>query len=185
MLALISILFVFSLFLAYFVHRGVTLTVQEATANYLHAVIGGRTEAAYHYLSSANKAKQSLQDYKLSNSLGNGLIAQVIGGNISFTVKNIDVKGDRATAVVALTAPDFPLMIQDIFLNLPPAGIPEQPLEALIFVCRQISYFLDKYQGEGLPMKTGAEIFNLVREEEGWKIDSVSTSRSGVIVKSW
>ncbi len=169
MLALIGLVLIFSLFVAYFVNKGSTLTAQEALANYLHAVIGGRTEAAYNYLSSANKAKQSLLDYKAANSLGNGLIAQVIGGNISFVVENIDVTGDRATAVVAMTAPDFPLMINDIFHSLA-AGIPEQTLESLTFVCQNISHFLDKYQRDNLPMQTTKETFSLLREGDGWKI---------------
>ena len=148
------------------------MTAQEALANFLHAVISGRTEAAYNYLSSANKTKQSLHDYKASNSLGHGLIAQVIGGNISFVVDNIDVTGDRATATVAMTAPDFRLMIHDIFQDLAPAGIPEQTLEALTFVCRHISHFLDKYRRDNLPMQTTKETFSLLRESDGWKIDS-------------
>ncbi|MCX5828846.1 MAG: hypothetical protein NTV58_12735 [Deltaproteobacteria bacterium] len=170
MLALIALLLILVLFVGYLVNKGTTLTAQEALTNYLHAVISGRTEAAYHYLSSASKAKQSLQDYKSSNSLGNGLIAQVIGGNISFVVENIDVTGDRATAAVAMTAPDFRLMIHDIFQNLGPDGIPEQTLEALTFVCQHISHYLDKYQGEGLPMRTAKETFPLLRESGGWKI---------------
>jgi hypothetical protein len=169
MLALIGLLLIFFLVVAYFVNRGSTLTVQEALANYLHAVIGGRTEAAYNYLSSANKAEQNLLDYKAANSLGNGLIAQVIGGNISFVVENIDVTGDRATAAVAMTAPDFPLMINDIFHSLA-AGIPQQTLESLTFVCQNISHFLDKYQRDNLPMQTTKETFSLLRESDGWKI---------------
>jgi hypothetical protein len=178
MLPLIALLFIFILFVAYFVNKGAILTAQEALANYLRAVCGGRTEEAYNYLSSVAKAKQSLQDYKSSHSLGHGLIAQVIGGKFSFVVENIDVTGDRATATVALTSPDFSLMIRDTFQNLPPAGIPEQTLEALTFVCRQISHYLDKYQGEGLPMRTVRETFSLLREGDGWKIDSMSLGDS-------
>jgi hypothetical protein len=170
MLALITILFIFVLFIIYFVNKGANLTAQEALANYLNAVIGGRTDAAYNFLSAADKAKESLHDYKNANSLGSGLIAQVLGGKISFAVENLDVTGDGATATVAMTSPDFPLMIQDIFQSLPPAGIPEQTLETLIFVCRHISHFLDKYQGEGLPMRTAKEAFSLLREGDGWKI---------------
>ncbi|HAJ28156.1 MAG TPA: hypothetical protein DCG53_13095 [Syntrophus sp. (in: bacteria)] len=170
MLALILVLFVFFLFILYFVNKGSTLTAQEALGNYLNAVIGGRTEAAYNYLSAADKAKESLPDYKNANSLGSGLIAQVIGGKISFALENLDITGDRATATVAMTSPDFPLMIQDIFQSLPPAGIPGQTLETLTFVCRHISHFLDKYQGKGLPMQTTKETFSLLREGDGWKI---------------
>jgi hypothetical protein len=171
MLSLIVILSIFSLVVIYFVKKGATLTAQEALANYLRAVIDGRTETAYHYLSSANKTKQSLQDYKASHSLGHGLIAQVMGGKIAFIVEDVDFSGDRATATVSFTSPDFPLMIMDIFQEMPPAGIPEQTLESLTFVCRQISNFLDKYHGEGLPMRTARETFSLLREGEGWRVD--------------
>lgn len=170
MLALIVIVLIFIFFVVYFVNKGATLTAQEALGNYLNAVIGGRTEAAYNFLAAADKARESLQDYKNANSLGNGLIAQVVGGKISFVVENIDVAEERATVVVAMTSPDFSLMIRDVFLSLPPAGIPEQALDALTFVCRQISNFLDKYQGEGLPMRTVRETFSLLRERDGWKV---------------
>ena len=173
MLALIAILFILFLLVAYFVNKGSTLTAQETLANYLHAAISGRTEAAYHYLSSANKANQSIQDYKSSNSLGHGLIAQVIGGKISFVVGSIDVTGNRATAVVAMTAPDFRLMIHDIFQHLATGGIPEQTLETLTFVCQSISHFLDKYQRDNLPMHTTKETFSLLREGDKWRIDSL------------
>lgn len=168
--ALIVIVLIFIFFVVYFVNKGATLTAEEALGNYLNAVIGGRTEGAYNYLAAADKARESLQDYKKANSLGNGLIAQVVGGKISFAVENIDVAEDRATAVVAMTSPDFSLMIQDVFLSLPPAGVPEQTLDALTFVCRHISHFLDKYQGEGLPMRTARETFSLLRERDGWKV---------------
>jgi len=170
MFSLLAILLIFSLIVVYFVNKCSTLTAQEALANYLNAVIGGRTEAAYNFLSAADKAKESLHDYKNANSLGSGLIAQVIGGKISFAVETLDVTGDMATATVAMTSPDFPLMIQDVFQSLPPAGIPEQTLETLTFVCRHISHFLDKYQGEGLPMRTAKEAFSLLREGKSWKI---------------
>ena len=173
MLPLIAIALIIFLLVVYFVNKGTTLTATESLANYLHAAISGRTEAAYHYLSSAIKAKQSLQDYKSSNSLGNGLIAQVIGGNVSFIVENVNVTGDRATAVVAMTAPDFRLMIHDIFQHLAPAGIPEQTLETLTFVCQSLSHFLDKYQRDNLPMHTTKETFSLLREGDKWRIDSL------------
>jgi hypothetical protein len=178
MLVLIIVLLFIIVFILFFVHRGATLTAQEALANYLQAVRGGRTEEAYRYLSSAAKANQTREDYRAANSLGNGLIAQAIGGKISFVVENIDVMGDRATATVAMTSPDFPLMIRDIFRNLSPAVIPGQTMEALTFVCRQISIFLDKYQGEGLPMRTARETFSLLRESDGWKIDSLPLDNS-------
>jgi len=185
MLPLIAIALIIFLFVVYFVNKGTTLTAQEALANYLHAVIGGHTEQAYNYLSSAIKAKQSLQDYKSSHSLGNGLIAQVIGGNVSFIVENVNVTGDRATAVVAMTAPDFRLMIHDIFQHLTISGIPEQTLETLTFVCQSISHFLDKYQQDNLPMQTTKETFSLLREVDGWKINPVQPSRPGADAENY
>ncbi|MEI7639063.1 MAG: hypothetical protein WCJ37_17265, partial [Syntrophus sp. (in: bacteria)] len=60
------------------------MTAQEALSNYLRAVRGGRTEEAYRYLSSTDKINQTLEDYRAANSLGNGLIAQMLGRHISF-----------------------------------------------------------------------------------------------------
>jgi len=150
------------------------LTAQEALSNYLRAVRGGRTEEAYRYLSSTDKINQTLEDYRAANSLGNGLIAQMLGRHISFVIEKVEETRGQATAVVAITAPDFKLMLQAIFHEFAPERLPEQSLPSMTFICRQISHFLDKYQQDILPMKTSSETFTLLRESDGWKLDQDS-----------
>jgi hypothetical protein len=97
-------------------------------------------------------------------------MANMIARNISFAVEKMDIMGDKATAVVTITAPDFKRMMSDVFQEMAPDRIPEQNLEAFIFVCRNISHYLDKYQQDAIPMKTCTEAFHLIREEGYWKI---------------
>jgi len=171
MLILSGGLLIIFLFILFIVRRGTHLTAREALLNYLQAVRGGRTEEAYGYLAAASRSGQTLAAYKSANSLGNGLIAGILGRHISFVVEKVEETQDRATAVVAVTAPDFKLMLLDIFHEFAPERIPGPSLPAMIFLCRRISYLLDRYHGDDIPLTTTTETFRLLREDDGWKID--------------
>lgn len=152
------------------VHRGVMLTPDEALSNYLEACRRGRTDEAYGYLSSAAKASQSLEEFRKAKSLGNGLLAEIVGRHVSFVVETIETGEDRAAATVVMTAPDFKLILRDILQELDPAGIPEPTMDSFAFVCCRLSELGDKYEGEKKPLRTTREDFYLCREAEGWKI---------------
>ena len=112
------------------VHRGVMLTPDEALSNYLEACRRGRTDEAYGYLSSAAKASQSLEEFRKAKSLGNGLLAEIVGRHVSFVVETIETGEDRAAATVVMTAADFKLILRDILQELDPAGIPEPTMDS-------------------------------------------------------
>ena len=170
MATLIVLVLILLLLFTLFIRRGVNLNARDVLSNYLNTTVSGRTEEAYHYLSSKNKANHTLQEYRTGQTLGSGLMANMIARNISFAFEKMDVLGNKATAVVTITAPDFKLMMSDVFQEMAPDRIPEQNLEAFIFVCREISHYLDKYQQDAIPMKTCTEAFHLIREEGSWKI---------------
>ena len=170
MATLIVLVLILLLLFTLFIRRGVNLNARDVLSNYLNTTVSGRTEEAYHYLSSKNKANHTLQEYRTGHSLGSGLMANMIARNISFAVEKMEIMGDKATAVVTITAPDFKRMMSDVFQEMAPDRIPEQNLEAFIFVCREISHYLDKYQQDAIPMKTCTEAFHLIREEGSWKI---------------
>jgi hypothetical protein len=154
----------------FLIRRGVNLDAQEVVLNYLNAIVRGRPEEAYHYLSSKNKVRQTLQEFQERLSLGNGLIANLIARNISFTVEKTDLVDDTATVGSAITTPDFKLIMADVLRKMAPDRIPEQNLESFIFICRNISHYLDKYQQDTIPLKTCTESFHLIREKDGWRI---------------
>ena len=170
MAALILLAAMLLLFIVLLIRRGVHLSPRDVLSNYLTRTISGRTEEAYHYLSSKNKTDHSLQDYQTGHSLGSGLIANLLARNISFTVEKMDIRNDQAAAVVTLRAPDFKQIMGDVFQGIAPDRIPERNLEAFIFLCRKISHYLDKYPRDATPMKTSTETYHLIREKGGWKV---------------
>jgi hypothetical protein len=170
MMALIVLAVILLVAMIFLIRRGVNLDAHEAVSNYLSAIVRGRPDEAYHFLSSKNKAGQTLQEFRERHSLGNGLIANMIARNISFTVEKKDLADNRATVVSTITTPDFKLMMTDVFQRMAPDRIPEQNLHAFIFICRNISYYLDKYQDDTIPLKTHTESFHLIREKDGWRI---------------
>jgi hypothetical protein len=170
MFVIIVLITLLAAFLLFLLHRGTVLTPGEALANYLEARRRGRTEEAYYYLCAAARSAQTPAEFKAANSLGSGLVAELLGRHISFIVDKMEVNDDRAEATVTFTTPDFPLMLRDIFTTLDPAALPEETLAAMTFLCRRLSDFIDKYHRDNLPLRTKAETFLLQREADGWKI---------------
>jgi len=176
MIPLLALLLTGGIFILWLVRKGATLTAREALVNYLDARRRGRTEEAYCYLSAAARAVCSPAEYKEANSLGSGLIAELVGRHVSFAVERIEENPERAVAWVAVTAPDFRLMLGEICRTLDPARLPEDSLAAQTFLYRRISGFLDTYQRDGLPLRTKVETYLLHRETNGWKIAAAPLS---------
>jgi len=176
MIPLLALLLTGGLFILWSVRKGATLTAREALVNYLDARRRGRAEEAYRYLSADSRAVCSPAEYKEANSLGSGLVAEIVGRHISFAVDRIEENPDRAVAWVAVTAPDFPLMLGEIRRTLDPDQLPAETLAAQTFLCRRISGFLDTYQRDGLPLRTKVETYLLHRETNGWKIAAAPLS---------
>lgn len=170
MAALIALAAVFLLFLVLLIRRGTNLSARDVLSNYLDRTIGGRTEEAYHCLSARNKADCTLQEYRARHSLGSGLVAGLLARNISFAVGEIDIADGRAEALVTVTAPDYRLILGDIFQGIGPDRIPEKNLDAFLFLCREIARYLDKYPQGAIPMKTCTDSYRLIRERDGWKV---------------
>ncbi len=152
------------------VRRGKRLTPGEVVINYLGALRGGRTEEAYGYLAAAARAGRTPAEFAAAYSLGNGLLAGMIGRYVSFIMEVEAVRGDRATVTVMVTVPDFSLMLRDLFQGLDPAAIPDPPMDSFIHICRRLSAFAEKYEGDNKPLRTTREEFSLCRGTEGWKI---------------
>ncbi len=169
-MSLLILATILSLFTFFLIRRGKDSTAGETLGNYLNALIGGRTEEAYHYLSAQDCARESLADYKMRCSLGSGLIANMIARNITFTIETTDTDHDRATAIATITAPDFTGIMGDVLQDVGSDRLPAGNLDSYIFVCQKISHFLDKYQRESIPMRTDTALFRLILERSGWKI---------------
>lgn len=178
MIVLLILTITLLILMLFLIKRGVNLNAQEVVLNYLNAIVRGRPAEAYHLLSSKNKTRQTLQEFQERRSLGNGLIANMIARNISFTIERTDILDNTATVVSAITTPDFRLMLTDVFQRMAPDRIPEQNLQAFIFICQNIGYYLDKYQRDIIPINTYTESFQLIHEKDGWRIHLEDDYRS-------
>jgi len=170
MLSLVILATMLALFTVLLVRRGRDATAGETLANYLHALINGRTEEAYHFLSAADRARESQAEYRARRSLGSGLVAGLIAPKVSFTIETAETENGRATAVATVTAPDYAGLMHEAMHEAETSGLPGDNLEAHIFVCRTISHYMDKYRRETVPMRTGTASFRLVLEKGGWKV---------------
>jgi hypothetical protein len=159
-----------ALFVLLAVRKGQKLSAGEVVANYVNATLAGRTAEAYRLLSSRDQSRESLSAYQARRSLGHGLIAQMIAGKMNHTVENESVNDDRATVTVVTSGPDFKRIMNEILPEWTGPAFPENNLEAFIFVCRNITRLLEKYRGSGMPLKNDTEVYQLIREKEGWKI---------------
>ncbi|MDD5167508.1 MAG: hypothetical protein PHN75_01725 [Syntrophales bacterium] len=170
MVVLTILLAAFACFIFLMVRKGSRLNAGQVVMNYLEAVVNGRTEEAYHFLSSQDRARQTLTEYNARRSLGHGLIANMIARKISFRVETTEETADGATVLATVTAPDFKKIMNDVFEGMGGNNMPEQNLEAFIFVCRNISHNLEKYRQPPIPMKVCKESYRLIREKDRWKI---------------
>lgn len=170
MVVLTIILTAFGCFIFLMVRQGSRLNAEQVVMNYLEAVANGRTEEAYQFLSSQDRARQTLIEYRTHRSLGHGLIANMIARKISFAVETTEKSADVATVLATITAPDFKMIMNDVLEGMGGNNMPEQNLEAFIFVCRNISHYLEKYRQHPMPMKVSGESYRLIREKDRWKI---------------
>ena len=94
MLSLVILATMLALFTVLLVRRGRDSTAGETLANYLNALISGRTEEAYQLLSAAARARKSQAEYRTLRSLESGLVAGLIAPNVSFTAVHQDLSFD-------------------------------------------------------------------------------------------
>ncbi len=152
---------------------------KESLSGYLDAVINGRVEEAYQYLSSGDKEKKSFKDFAAEWSDEEGFIRGALSRKITFAVREMVVSGSRARASVDITAPDFERILADVLANLDREAFPQGNLEAHVFVSGLLGRQVKRYRDKGIPMRTTTEIFELVEEAGNWKIASNLNGQDG------
>ncbi len=144
---------------------------REVLSSYLDAAINGRYEDAYQRLSSRDKAATTLKAYVGEKGEEESFIHNAIARKISFTVRDMAVQGDKAEARVDIKAPDFERILKSVLSELSSKSLPRGSLDAHRYVSGLLGRQARKYRDEGIPMKTTAEVFHLVKEADGWKMD--------------
>jgi len=143
---------------------------EDTLRGYLDAVLQGRFEDAYAYLSSDDRAARSLPDYLAVRSEEGSLVARLLAAKASYRIKEVVVTGDRARCDTEVTIPDFKKVLREIDGESLTGTFTESNMENLSLVRRKIGYVEAKYKREGVPMKTVVESFLLVKEKDGWRV---------------
>lgn len=132
---------------------------------YQEAIQDGDYEAAYGYVSSQDRAVRSQQEF-----VDNTREAMVLFGGLmdqtSYEITGEEVEGDRATVAVTVTRPAIESLVGELMAEALSSAFSdeEESEEALQEALHE------KLEAGDLPMTTDQETFDLVREEDGWKI---------------
>lgn len=132
--------------------------------NYLDAKLKGRSEEAYGYISTEDKAVKSLGEYKSDNDIKDNPLAALMVSNVKFKVTKLTESGSTANANVEVTLPDMSVMLKDMMaaaLNSAFGGKDKAEIEKLL---------AKKYETAAIPTTTENKEFHLIKEKDGWKV---------------
>lgn len=137
---------------------------KEVLNSYLDASLKNRSEEAYGYVSSEDKAVKSLSEYKAENEKKDNPFAAIIVSNVSYKVLKVTKTGDTAKADVKVTLPDMGVMFKDLMgaaFSSAFGGKDKSEIEKTL---------AKKYEAGDVPTTTKNEEFYLLKEKEGWKV---------------
>ncbi len=143
---------------------------KEVLSAYIDATISGRLEDAYQSLSSRDQSEKTLKAFIAERADEEGLVRNVIAKKISYTIRDINISGDKAKASVDITAPDYDRIMKDILSSLAVKDLPAGNLDAHVYVSGLLGRHVKKYRDKGIPMKTTTDVFDMVEEKGEWKI---------------
>jgi hypothetical protein len=145
----------------------------QVMGRYLDAYGQGKNEEAYSLLSTKDKSAKSLDAF--SESEGSGFKA-ILGPKVSYQVTEIRTRGDKAKATVEMETPDIKGVFGELLgtiLTMAFGG--EQDNNALE------KLLAERVQGKNWPTTTRTEYYDLVKEEDGWKVflnyEGIDTSK--------
>ncbi len=136
----------------------------EVLNNYLDASLKGRYKEAYSYVSDEDKEVKDLQIYLKENEKKDNPFTQAIAKKASYKILELEKSDKKAIADVEITLPDFGSIFADVigaaFKSAFSGGNGNDVEEILA----------KKLERGEIPMITKKETFNLVKEENGWKV---------------
>ncbi|TYO96769.1 hypothetical protein EDC39_11257 [Geothermobacter ehrlichii] len=136
----------------------------EVLNQYLDACLKGRYEESYSYVSAADKAVKDLQSYLKENEKKNSPFTEAIVSKVSYKILSLEKSEKTATANVEITLPDFGSIFSDVMgaaFKSAFGGGDEKEMEKIL---------AKKFESGEVPLTTKKETFNLVKEEDGWKV---------------
>ncbi len=140
-------------------------SAKEVLGNYLDASLKSRSEEAYGYISTEDKAIKNLSEYKSESDKKDNPFAAVIVNSVSFNVMKVTESDSTAKADVEITLPDMSVMFKDIMgVALSSAFSGKNKKDEIE------KSIAKKYESGEVPTTTKNEEFHLVKEKDGWKV---------------
>lgn len=143
---------------------GLLSTPQRTLGKYFEATRAGRWDEAYGYLSSKDRAFQPLDAYR-TNMIANPFAAGILA-KTTYQVKQSTVDGSRASVVVAVTSPD----VQGIMGNLMASAM-ASALSGKGDSNAAVNDLAKNVESGNLPTTTRDEVFAVIKEDGGWKVN--------------
>ncbi len=131
---------------------------------YLDASFNGRYKEAYNYISSNDKSIKTIDEYLNENNKKNSPIVTVLMSSVSYKILKVTKSGDTAKADVEITLPDMAVIFRDLMgaaFASAFGNIDEKQIEQAL---------AKKYKDAKIPTTTQTKTFQLVKEQDGWKV---------------
>lgn len=139
-------------------------SAKEVLNKYLDASLKSRSEEAYGFVSTEDKAVKSLSEYKAETDKTDNPFAAVIVSSASYKVLKVTESGSTAKGDVEVTLPDMSVMFKDLMgaaFSSAFGGKDKAEIEKSI---------ARKYETGEVPTTTKSEEFHLLKEKDGWKV---------------
>ncbi len=137
---------------------------KEVLNKYLDASLKGRYEEAYNYISSNDKSVKPLDEYLNKNNKKNSPFATALASSVSYKILKVTKNGETAKAEVEMTLPDMGVIFKDLmgaaFASAFGNKDEKQVEQALA----------KKYKDTKIPTMIQTKTFQLVKEQDGWKV---------------
>ncbi|WP_415713228.1 hypothetical protein [Maridesulfovibrio sp.] len=132
--------------------------------SYLSDQLAGRSEEAYKYISTEDKAVKSLNEYKSENTESENPFVEIVKQYATFKVGNVKEAGKSANATVELTIPDVRVLLKDFFVASLGSALKNKDKSVIQ------KEFAKRYGNGTIPTVTKSKEFQMVKEDSGWKV---------------
>ncbi len=152
----------------------------DVLVKYLNAKKDGNTNDSYQYISKQDKSITSFEEMIEKDKLPNdNPFAAVVLSDTKFKVVSVEKLENKASVKLEITAPDIRILAKETMREALKGGLFKisDPKKASLAV-------LERYKDKDLPIMTNFKTFNMVQEENGWKVFLDLKSKQEALVKS-
>ena len=140
-----------------------TASPEKTITKYLDNYYRGNYKASYSLLSADDKKFEKEEEYE--QSLNDNFLFKMFSNKISYSIKEVNVNGDKAEAVIDITRPDFSKVATDLVGIMFSSILSEEKNQKEIE-----DKIAEKLKGKTIPMTTETQVFELVKDQDGWKV---------------